>query len=605
MLRKHPFKTLATIAAFTVFSAVTASVSATLLDDAVWFEREVGDGLVWRYYHFDNLFGGKQSVSYIEVDLNNPSVDLAINYRDSYVGPSPGVSHPDFPRARTSILAPEIPGAKAAVNGTYFNTQTYDPANPSTPWGGGVTYLKVDGTVIHTFDGSSVNHHMQGILFNDKTDFEISRKTTGWANVQSNWQNMMISGPVLLENGIVEEYASNNNHANARHPRTAIGHIEASNTLILLTVDGRTNQALGMSCTELAEVLLALGCDNAINLDGGGSTTLWAASEPNNGILNYPSDNGAFDRGGERGAANVFVVISDDATPADWDGRINSLVHNDIVRTGETLEVTVEYENIGTETWTSSNVSVVPSRAFGRTSDFIPAGEESTFFTMTPSSVAPGQTATITLNLDPPTVANDTLYEEFFALWHETEGYFGPADNELRVNVLVRPELVGAPPTQIIHADVDNPFYNEGTVFGDSVVSFPLMGRSSTERFSWTSSQNRWAEFTPDFPVAGTYKVEIGFPFSSNSITTVQYVVTHANGTDTFTINQKDNGLANTWVELGEFEFNASSSKSDQSIRVTNGPTGSSTGNDRFYSGAARIDFVDFASTVEDWSLFD
>ncbi|MCC5876851.1 MAG: phosphodiester glycosidase family protein, partial [Candidatus Sumerlaeia bacterium] len=240
MTKKFQLRTLAAVAAFTVFSAMTAPLSATLLDDAVWFEREVGDGLVWKYYHFDNLFGGKQSVSFIEVDLDNPNVDLAINFRDSFVGPSPGVSHEDFPRARTSILAPEIPGAKAAVNGTYFNTQSYDPDNPSTPWGGGTTYLKVDGDVIHTFDGSNVNRYLQGILFNDKNDLEISRKTTGWANVQSNWQNMMISGPVLIDNGVLETYDSGNTHANARHPRTAIGLIDDTNTLILLTVDGRT-----------------------------------------------------------------------------------------------------------------------------------------------------------------------------------------------------------------------------------------------------------------------------------------------------------------------------------------------------------------------------
>lgn len=606
MSLKSPFKTVFLGAMFGATAFFTQPAQATLLDDAIWFEREVADGIVWRYYHFDNLFGGKQSVSYMEVDLNNPNVDVKFNYREAYVGSLP-FGDPSFPRARTSILANEIPGAKVAINGTYFNTNSYDPANPSAPWGGGNTYLKVDGNVIVTNDGSNVNRYMQGLLFNNTGDLTISRKDGPWNNAHPSWQNMMISGPVLLEDGVIETYTPDNTHANARHPRTAVGLIEATDTLILLTVDGRTDRALGMSCTELAQVMLALGCDQAMNLDGGGSTTLWAAIEPNNGVVNYPSDNNAYDRGGERGAANIVAVISGDPTPAEWDGRILSIDHDEIVRTGDPLVVTVEYENIGTETWTTSNISVVPSRAFGRTSSFIPAGQESTFFTMNPASVAQGETATITLNLDPPTVTNDTLHEEFFALWHDTEGYFGPADSELRVHVLVRPEMVGAPPTQTIHADPANPFFEQGPGnYFSSTVAFPLLGRNATELMAWTSTLNSWAEYVPDFAVDGIYRIEIGFPQSSNSISNVQYIVTHAEGSDTFTINQKSSSLANTWVELGEFTFNETSSKSShQSIRITNGSTGSSTGNDRFYFGAARIDFVDFLeSSTADWTLF-
>src|SRR5690606_20600498 len=45
-----------------------------------WFERELGDGVVWRHYLFDDLDGLKQSISYIEADLSNPNVSVEFPY---------------------------------------------------------------------------------------------------------------------------------------------------------------------------------------------------------------------------------------------------------------------------------------------------------------------------------------------------------------------------------------------------------------------------------------------------------------------------------------------------------------------------------------------
>src|SRR5690606_1655114 len=139
---------------------------------------------------------------------------------------------------------------------------------------------------------------------------------------------------------------------------------------------------------------------------------------------------------------------------------------NPLTRTGETYTVTAVYKNRGTQPWTTSNVSIVTSRAFGRSSGFIPAGQESTFFQMNPASVAPGATATFTLTFAPPVVASDTLYTEYFALNHSTQGWFGPADNKLSFTVTVRPELVGAPPTRIIQGTatgINNQWYVENS----------------------------------------------------------------------------------------------------------------------------------------------
>lgn len=90
-----------------------------------------------------------------------------------------------------------------------------------------------------------------------------------------------------------------------RHPRTAAGYNERE--IILVTVDGRQEGwSVGMSLIELAELMARLGCTEAVNLDGGGSTTAWAGGE----VINRPSG------GVQRAIANALLVLMDPA-PAE------------------------------------------------------------------------------------------------------------------------------------------------------------------------------------------------------------------------------------------------------------------------------------------------
>jgi exopolysaccharide biosynthesis protein len=52
--------------------------------------------------------------------------------------------------------------------------------------------------------------------------------------------------------------------------------------------------------------MLALGCEYALNLDGGGSSTAWVAGK---GIVNYPSDNKKWDHQGERSVATALLFF--------------------------------------------------------------------------------------------------------------------------------------------------------------------------------------------------------------------------------------------------------------------------------------------------------
>ena len=88
-----------------------------------------------------------------------------------------------------------------------------------------------------------------------------------------------------------------------RHPRTALGK-QSDGTIVLVVVDGRNERAAGVSMTELQEIMRWLGCIEAINLDGGGSSTMVV----NKKVVNHPSDNELFDPEGERVVQNAIVI---------------------------------------------------------------------------------------------------------------------------------------------------------------------------------------------------------------------------------------------------------------------------------------------------------
>ncbi len=111
--------------------------------------------------------------------------------------------------------------------------------------------------------------------------------------------------PRLIKNGRIQidwrEEGAKESFAFLRHPRTAIGYTAQADTVYLMTVDGRQeNYSVGMTLLELATHLKNLGCTEALNLDGGGSTTMIVENQ----IVNRPSD-----AAGERPVANALLLI--------------------------------------------------------------------------------------------------------------------------------------------------------------------------------------------------------------------------------------------------------------------------------------------------------
>lgn len=252
-------------------------------EEPKWQTDTLAEGISWNSYHGDDFFDSKQSINLIEFDLNTADAGLTVAYSDSAL-------------IKTSELARKN-GALAAVNGSFFNVDA----------GGAVVFLKIDGEIITRGAVSRRLYSESGGIALDENGNPaiIPRPEEGWLNAEE--PTILGSGPLLMING--EHRRLNNDPFNQnRHPRTAAG-ITEDNRFLLVTVDGRSSEAYGMSTPELREFLESLGAVSALNLDGGGSTTMWIHGQGETGVVSYPSDNGWFDHNGERGVANAVLLL--------------------------------------------------------------------------------------------------------------------------------------------------------------------------------------------------------------------------------------------------------------------------------------------------------
>ncbi|MBD5401254.1 phosphodiester glycosidase family protein [bacterium] len=111
-------------------------------------------------------------------------------------------------------------------------------------------------------------------------------------NTNPKWDNVkhiISGGPYLVKDNqiFIDMTAQKLQSIGGRNPRTAIGYTE-NNDLILVAVDGREGSSIGLTLVELANLMKSLGCTNAINLDGGGSTVMYVKGQ----IVNQPHQPG-------------------------------------------------------------------------------------------------------------------------------------------------------------------------------------------------------------------------------------------------------------------------------------------------------------------------
>ena len=170
------------------------------------------------------------------------------------------------------------------------------------PYGQSVSKIPDNGFVISVQGGSPLNSDMQKLT--PGTDVSVN------FSIDSKWNNaqfIVASGPMLVRDGqrylMISESSPRAKEVTAR---TVVGISKDKKTVHFITVDGKQSKSPGMNMRQLADYLISLGVDTAINLDGGGSTTMGIRKYGSNNVVlaNTPS------AGSERAVNTILQAIS-------------------------------------------------------------------------------------------------------------------------------------------------------------------------------------------------------------------------------------------------------------------------------------------------------
>lgn len=170
--------------------------------------------------------------------------------------------------------------ALVGINGQYFD-------NKAGGTGLARDFLKIDGVVMtQGADKRSETTVSGAFVFND-TNADIKKVARNEGARLLTEENVMACGPHLIDNGTYRVLDLNTTHNTDTHPRTAVA-VTYDNHVLLVTIDGRfPGQAVGMPTPLMQEFFTLLGAKSALNLDGGGSTTMYVKGH---GVVNHACD---------------------------------------------------------------------------------------------------------------------------------------------------------------------------------------------------------------------------------------------------------------------------------------------------------------------------
>src|SRR3954452_3080817 len=152
---------------------------------------------------------------------------------------------------------------------------------------------------------------------------QVGQSVTVSTSIDADWADVRnaLGGNLIMQNG--QALDLNNENYSVPNPRTALG-VTADGDVVLATVDGRSETSGGMALTDLAELMSSLGAVDALNLDGGGSTTMVVdpAGDAPLGVVNDPSD------GYERAVNTTLQIVSTVVEPLTVSAPAASIVRD-------------------------------------------------------------------------------------------------------------------------------------------------------------------------------------------------------------------------------------------------------------------------------------
>lgn len=246
---------------------VTVSAAYTPTTASVY---ELADGVTYYRYTFSSLYGGYQDVYITEVDLSNDNLEVGI-----------GICQ-DNNRQNTAALGAKY-GAIAAINLGFFSMTTPSNAVGLLKYQGNFHKANVGYTDVATEGYFWVHGNYAGVV-------TPAKYTANMAD------NIRFGYPVLVQNGeVYDKLAATTSDSSgiilSRRSRTAVGVTIDRQTLYMVVFD-EYGSRYAVTCKELADFMISIGCYEAFNADGGGSSTMWNSQL---GLVNTP-ENGTYQR---------------------------------------------------------------------------------------------------------------------------------------------------------------------------------------------------------------------------------------------------------------------------------------------------------------------
>lgn len=252
---------------------------ASKIYNAKWETSQVSDGIQVRTTSI-NLFDSPQEIFLVDIDTAVAKVKYMVGMAD-YM-------------EKTSVQAKQQ-DAIVAINGSFFR-------NHAEPLGASRHMVLIDGAIVAKTDSSEFHSRGTGVVLINDNQVDIS----DWSRqreeeIEGNAEYAMTSGPLLMDDGKVIDIGQST-FVLKRHPRSVIAFQEGH--LLLIVIGGRTENAAGMTLEEVRFFCKALGCSDIINLDGGGSSTLYVKGYDEDDIVNFPTD------GSEREVKGIFYITN-------------------------------------------------------------------------------------------------------------------------------------------------------------------------------------------------------------------------------------------------------------------------------------------------------
>ena len=302
-----------------------------------WTSKTIDEGVV--YYTFsgeDEISKQVEEVFVVDVDLNKSQ------YQAKLLWTSPAVVVSEAFRRNDNTIA--AMNANYEVNSIYIRVDgstkyeipkaTISSNNEEVPnWKSEAAFTSDGERGLGIFFAGSPARNGKIKDIQGKTYAEaVSRQRQYYSSIAGSYPHLISSAPMLIDDyePVGENFCDYsltstqvnalnsedmNRHQRVRHPRTAVALTE-NNHFIMLVVDGRTSYSKGMSCRELTKFLVKwFNPQYALNMDGGGSTTLCVKGEgdPTTHVVNYPCENlktgDPHDHSHERARSVHFVIL--------------------------------------------------------------------------------------------------------------------------------------------------------------------------------------------------------------------------------------------------------------------------------------------------------